>query len=164
MKYSNSVPPSPPLGWKSGQSGLYPSMTQPRKLEPSEAKGQSRRKYSSAPDLGLFLYLPIAGSPQAGKSACQDLTLVLLGPTWSGPWCMLVSTPKGAELRAGPGHSDWLLRGPTGNVPRCAGSQFWTGYSSRRAGPPVEAEGRAADSQRAGAGEVGTQEKGLALP
>lgn len=55
-------------------------MTQPRDLEPSEAKGQRRKKYSSVPDLGLLLYLPIAGSSQVGKSACQDLVLILLGP------------------------------------------------------------------------------------
>ena len=94
----------------------------------------------------------------------QDLVLVLLGPTQSGPWCILVSMSKGAELRTEPGHSDWLLIGPTGNAPRCAGSRLWTGYSGGRAGLPVETGGRAADCQRTGTGEVGTQEKDLALP
>lgn len=94
----------------------------------------------------------------------QDLVLVLLGPTWTGPWCMLMSMPKGTELRAEPGHSDWPLRDPTGNAPRCAGSQLWTGYSGGRADLPVEAGGRAADCQRAGAGDMGAQEEGLALP
>lgn len=77
---------------------------------------------------------------------------------------MLVFMPKGAELRAGPRHSDWPLRGPTGNVPRCAGSQLWTGYSGGRAGLPVEAGERVTDYQRGGEGDVGTQEKGLVLP
>lgn len=72
--------------------------------------------------------------------------------------------PTGAQLRAGPGHSDWLLRGPTGNAPRCASSQLLTGYSGRRVGLPVEAGGKVADYQKAGAREVGTPEKGLALP
>lgn len=31
-------------------------MTQPRDLEPLEAKGQRKKKYSSVPDLGLLLY------------------------------------------------------------------------------------------------------------
>lgn len=72
--------------------------------------------------------------------------------------------PKVEELRAGSGHSDWQLRGPIGNAPGCAYSPLWTGYSGGRAGRPVEAGRQAADSQRARAGEAGTQEKGLALP
>lgn len=75
MMCSSSVPSSP-LGWKCGQNGLDPSIIQPRELKPSEAKGQGRRRYSLVLDLGLLLYLPIAGFLQVGKSA-------LSGPCFS---------------------------------------------------------------------------------
>lgn len=41
---------------------------------------------------------------------------------------MLVAIPKDAEFRTGPGRSDWLLTGPTGDVPGCDGSLLWTCY------------------------------------
>lgn len=41
---------------------------------------------------------------------------------------MLGFIPKDAEFRTGPGHSDWLLKGPSGDAPGCDDNLLWTGY------------------------------------
>lgn len=70
--------------------GLDPYVTQSRELEPSEAKGQDRRRYSSVLDHGLLLYLPIAGTPEVGKLPVRILFLFCLvphGQARGACWC-----------------------------------------------------------------------------
>lgn len=142
--------PSSPLGWEYGrQTGLDPSVNRPTELEPSEAKGH-RGRCSQGPAPGSSCTCRPTRSLRVGNSALVGPVLVPLSPTWPGPRSRLVSTPKGAALRAGPGHSDWQWRGPTGSAPGCVGSRLWTGYSDGRAGPPAEVGGRAASTRGRG--------------
>lgn len=116
------------------EAELTPSFSvQSKVLKASEAKEQGSQEAGPGPrSLTHSLYLLTAvWSLWMCKSASvmtSWLHLVLEArPTWTG-CSTLVSLPKDAELRAGPGCSGWLLTGPTGGAAGCADSLLWTAH------------------------------------
>lgn len=107
------------------ESGLAPFVTRPR----TNVGGDVPHCLPPAP-LELFT----AGSLQVERSVLSPCSISASYDSMARLHTGVHA--QGSELRAGPGHSDWLQRDPTGNAQGCAGSRLWTDYSGGRAGPP----------------------------